>query len=92
VIVGVNKFISDIKNPIPLLKIDESIRQDQIIKLNKIKQTRNQANVDSCLMAVKQAAKGTDNLMPLVIEAVENYCTLGEISDTLRSVFGEYQA
>jgi len=92
VIVGVNKFISDIKNPIPLLKIDESIRQDQIIKLNKIKQTRNQTDVDSCLMAVKQAAKGTDNLMPVVIEAVENYCTLGEISDTLRSVFGEYQA
>jgi methylmalonyl-CoA mutase N-terminal domain/subunit len=92
VIVGVNKFISDIKNPIPLLKIDESIRQDQIIKLNKIKETRNQTDVDSCLMAIKQAAKGTDNLMPVVIEAVENYCTLGEISDTLRSVFGEYQA
>ena len=92
IIVGVNKFISEIKNPIPLLKIDESIRQDQINKLNKIKEARNQANVDSCLMAIKQAAKGTDNLMPVVIEAVENYCTLGEIADTLRSVYGEYQA
>ena len=92
IIVGVNKFISEIKNPIPLLKIDESIRQDQINKLNKIKEARNQANVESCLMAIKQAAKGTDNLMPVVIEAVENYCTLGEIADTLRSVYGEYQA
>lgn len=92
IIVGVNKFISEIKNPIPLLKIDESIRQDQINKLNKIKETRNQDNVNSCLMAIKQAAKGTDNLMPVVIDAVENYCTLGEIADTLRSVYGEYQA
>jgi methylmalonyl-CoA mutase N-terminal domain/subunit len=92
IIVGVNKFISEIKNPIPLLKIDESIRQDQINKLNKIKETRNQDKVDSCLMAIKQAAKGTDNLMPVVIDAVENYCTLGEIADTLRSVYGEYQA
>jgi methylmalonyl-CoA mutase N-terminal domain/subunit len=92
IIVGVNKFISEIKNPIPLLKIDESIRQDQINKLNKIKETRNQDKVDSYLMAIKQAAKGTDNLMPIVIDAVENYCTLGEIADTLRSVYGEYQA
>ncbi|MEN9382648.1 MAG: hypothetical protein RI940_1531 [Bacteroidota bacterium] len=92
IIVGVNKFISEIKNPIPLLKIDESIRKDQINKLNKIKETRNQDKVDSCLMAIKQAAKGTDNLMPVVIDAVENYCTLGEIADTLRSVYGEYQA
>ena len=92
IIVGVNKFISEIKNPIPLLKIDESIRQDQINKLNKIKETRNQDNVNSCLMAIKQAAKGTDNLIPVVIDAVENYCTLGEIADTLRSVYGEYQA
>jgi methylmalonyl-CoA mutase N-terminal domain/subunit len=92
IIVGVNKFISEIKNPIPLLKIDESIRQDQINKLNKIKETRNQDNVNNCLMAIKQAAKGTDNLMPVVIDAVENYCTLGEIADTLRSVYGEYQA
>ena len=92
VIVGVNKFISEIKNPIPLLKIDESIRQDQIDKLKKIKEARNQANVESCLQAIKKAAQGADNLMPFVIEAVENYCTLGEISDTLRSVYGEYQA
>ncbi len=92
VIVGVNKFLSDITNPIPLLKIDESIRQDQIDKLKKIKETRNQANVESCLQAIKKAAQGADNLMPFVIEAVENYCTLGEISDTLRSVYGEYQA
>jgi methylmalonyl-CoA mutase N-terminal domain/subunit len=92
VIVGVNKFLSEIKNPIPLLKIDESIRKDQIDKLKKIKEARNQANVERCLQAIKKAAQGADNLMPFVIEAVENYCTLGEISDTLRSVYGEYQA
>ena len=46
----------------------------------------------ACLLAIKNAATGTNNLMPVVIEAVENLCTLGEISDTLRLVYGEFQA
>ena len=92
IIVGVNEFISESTTTIPILKIDEKIRQEQIDKLNKLKSARNSEKVAACLAAIKLAAMGTDNLMPLVIEAVENYCTLGEISDTLRMVFGEYQA
>jgi methylmalonyl-CoA mutase N-terminal domain/subunit len=92
IIVGVNKYKSDIKNSIPLLKIDESIRQQQIDKLKNIKANRNNVNVEKCLLSIKNAALGADNLMPFVIDAVENDCTLGEISDTLRSVFGEYQS
>jgi methylmalonyl-CoA mutase N-terminal domain/subunit len=92
IIVGVNEFISTSTTHIPILKIDEKIRQEQIDKLTKLKSSRDAQKVASSLAAIKQAALGTENLMPLVVEAVENLCTLGEISDTLRSVFGEYQA
>jgi len=92
IIVGVNEFISESSTPIPILKIDEKIRQEQIDKLKFIKENRDADRVATCLVAIKLAATGTDNLMPKVIEAVEQHCTLGEIADTLRSVFGEYQA
>ena len=92
IIVGINEFISESSTPIPILKIDEKIRQEQIDKLKFIKENRDADKVAACLAAIKTAALGTDNLMPKVIEAVEQHCTLGEISDTLRSVFGEYQA
>jgi methylmalonyl-CoA mutase N-terminal domain/subunit len=92
IIVGVNEFISENTSHIPILRIDEKIRQEQIEKIQKIKSKRNQEKVVLCLASIKQAAVDNQNLMPVVIEAVENYCTLGEISDTLRSVFGEYQA
>ena len=92
IIVGVNEFKSESTTQIPILKIDEKIRLEQIEKLNQVKANRNPDKVTACLLAIKNAAIGTENLMPLVIEAVEQHCTLGEISDTLRSVFGEYQA
>jgi methylmalonyl-CoA mutase N-terminal domain/subunit len=92
IIVGVNQFKNDTEIDIPILKINESIRQDQIKKLQSLKQNRDTQKVTDCLTAIKNAAKGSDNLMPVVIEAVEAYCTLGEISDALRTVFGEYQS
>jgi methylmalonyl-CoA mutase N-terminal domain/subunit len=92
IIVGVNEFKSENTSTIPVLRIDEKIRAAQIEKLNTLKSNRNQAQVNACLNAIKQAAIENTNLMPVVVEAVENYCTLGEISDILRSVFGEYQA
>jgi methylmalonyl-CoA mutase N-terminal domain/subunit len=92
IIVGVNEFKSESTTNIPILRIDEKIRQEQIEKLQKIKSTRDNEKVAACLLAIKNAATGTDNLMPVVIEAVENLCTLGEISDTLRLVYGEFQA
>jgi methylmalonyl-CoA mutase N-terminal domain/subunit len=92
IIVGVNEFRSTSTTHIPILKIDEKIRQEQIDKLNQLKAVRDQAKVNACLAAVKDAGMGTANLMPVVIDAVEQGCTLGEIADTLRSVFGEYQA
>lgn len=90
-IVGVNKFVTEEKSDTPLLKIDDSIRQVQSEKLQALRAKRDDAKVRQCLAAIKDAATGTQNLMPLVIDAVENLCTLGEISDTLRSVWGEYK-
>ena len=91
IIVGVNKFTVDTEEPIPGFKIDDSIRQLQIEKLNKLRSKRDNGKVNECLQSITAAEKDGNNLMPLVIAAVENYCTLGEISDTLRKVFGEYK-
>jgi methylmalonyl-CoA mutase N-terminal domain/subunit len=91
IIVGVNKFQTAETYATPSFRIDDSIRQVQIEKLDSLIQSRNPANVTACLKNINAAAQGTENLMPLVLEAVENYCTLGEISDELRKVFGEYK-
>ncbi|MCX6332140.1 MAG: methylmalonyl-CoA mutase family protein [Bacteroidetes bacterium] len=92
IIVGVNQYQSNNHVDIPVLRIDESIRLQQIEKLKKIKANRDENKVALCLQSIKEAAQQNTNLMPHVIEAVEQFCTLGEIADTLRSVFGEYQA
>lgn len=90
IIVGVNKFTVDKEEPVPGFKIDDSIRTIQSQKLATLRAQRNKAAVEESLLAIKKAATTNENLMPLVIAAVENYCTLGEIADTLRAVFGEY--
>jgi len=90
IIVGVNKFgIAQDHKP-DILRIDDSIRQVQIEKLRALRQSRQPETVARCLAAVEQCAKDGTNLMPAVIEAADNYATLGEIADTLRGVFGEY--
>jgi methylmalonyl-CoA mutase N-terminal domain/subunit len=91
IIVGVNKFQAEETNATPVFKIDDNIRQLQSDKLKTLKTKRNKEQVEASLAAIAYAATSGDNLMPLVIEAVEQYATLGEISDTLRKVFGEYQ-
>jgi len=91
IIVGVNKFHVDEKNTIPGFKIDDSIRQIQIDKLNILKAKRDNGKVMKYLQQLNNAAINNTNLMPIVIEAVENHCTLGEIADELRKVFGEYK-
>lgn len=91
IIVGVNKFQMEEGKLPPLMKIDDSIRQIQTDKLAKLKAERNSADVQQCLAAIDAAAKDVTNLMPLVISAVEAKCTLGEIADVLRNVYGEYK-
>jgi methylmalonyl-CoA mutase N-terminal domain/subunit len=91
IIVGVNKFDVQEKNTTPVFKIDDSIQKTQIDKLLELKSRRDNNKVKQCLDSIAVAAKGTDNLMPLVVTAVENFCTLGEIADVLRAEFGEFK-
>ncbi len=89
-IVAVNQF--DQKDPcsVPLLKIDEEIANEQINKLNKLKEERDNDKVKEKLERLKEAAKGTENLMPFIIDAVREYTSIGEIINTLTEVFGTY--
>ena len=91
IIVGVNKFEIKQEASIPVFRIDESIRSIQVEKINKLKDNRDRAKVDQLLQSLNDKAVSGENLMPGVIEAVENKITLGEIADELRSVFGEYK-
>ena len=91
VIVGMNMFTADEINVTPRLRIDDSIRQVQTAKIESLKSRRNPAMVDRLLQELNDCAAGEVNIMPAVLEAVENRVTLGEIADTLREVFGEHR-
>ncbi|MDY6950958.1 MAG: methylmalonyl-CoA mutase family protein [Thermodesulfobacteriota bacterium] len=90
VVVGLNKFQQDDSLPRGLLRVDPAVRGSQVAKLEQLKGQRDDSAVASALERLKGCARGTDNLMPPIMEAVTCYATLGEICDTLRSVFGEY--
>jgi len=90
IIVGVNKFTQEEAAATNVFRVDDSIRIHQIEKLDRLKAERDSNAVAHALQNLQQAAKGKQNLMPYILTAVECYATLGEISDTLRVVFGEY--
>jgi methylmalonyl-CoA mutase N-terminal domain/subunit len=90
-IVGVNAFKTKNGAPIPLLHIDEQVHHDQVARLKALKARRDPAAVKTALDKVEAAARGTDNLMPPVLEAVKAWATLGEVSDVFRKVWGEYR-
>ena len=90
IIVGVNKFKNDQNVLPPSFVVNDNIRQLQIDKLKSLKEKRDKDKATACLMTIKNKAISGENLLPAVIDAVENNCTLGEISNTLREVFGEY--
>jgi methylmalonyl-CoA mutase, N-terminal domain len=91
IIVGVNKFIVKETGGNPVFRIDDSIRTVQSERLKQLKDKRDAGKAKESLQHISVAAKEGTNLMPHVIAAVENFCTLGEIADELRSVFGEYR-
>ena len=92
VIVGVNRFQSEENSSPPSFKIDDSIRLLQIEKIRQLRSQRSPGKCDAILQDLNDKASSGENIMPVVIEAVENKCTLGEIADTLREVFGEHKA
>jgi methylmalonyl-CoA mutase N-terminal domain/subunit len=92
VIVGVNQFKVQEEMTLERLKVDPAIEVGQRERLKTLRETRDQKRVDELLGKLKAAASGTENMMPLFIECVENDITLGEICNTLRVVWGEYVA
>jgi methylmalonyl-CoA mutase N-terminal domain/subunit len=91
VVVGVNKFTSEDKPQLNLFVFDEAAERKQIKRLRKLKQTRDNRQVELALKEVKKAANSNTNVMPVLIEAVKSYATVGEITDVFREVFGEYR-
>jgi len=91
IIVGVNKFQNKETGSIPVFTIDDSVQQVQIKKLLSLKERRDHSKVTAALNKLNEYAVSGQNLMPAVLEAVEQYCSLGEIADELRKVFGEYK-
>src|SRR6202165_4822286 len=90
IIVGVNDYVAAEK-PLDILQIDETVAHRQAARLKKLRADRSQAEVDRRLNSLRSAAKGEDNLMPFIYDAVNSYATLGEICDALRDVFGIYE-
>ena len=92
VIVGVNRYLHEDENPIPILKIDDALEQKQIDGLAAVRASRDSAAVEARLAALKEAAsKDGVNLMPPIIEASRDYVTLGEMCDALREVWGVWR-
>jgi methylmalonyl-CoA mutase N-terminal domain/subunit len=91
VVVGVNAFRNDEAEPIPILKIDETVARSQVERLRAVRAERGAAKVAETLGQLERAAREGANVVPPVIEAVKAYATLGEISDVLRKVFGTYR-
>ncbi|MCG3153563.1 MAG: Methylmalonyl-CoA mutase [bacterium] len=92
IIVGVNKFQVKEEKKIDLLRVDPRIQAQQIQRLSELRRRRDHAKVSELLQSLETAARGKENLMPHLIACVEGYVTLGEIADSLREVFGRYQA
>jgi len=91
IVVGVNRFRTEREQPIPTLRIDPEIERSQVARVRALRARRNTAPVRAALEDVERRARGGENLMPAILATVEAYATVGEISDALRRVFGEYR-
>ena len=90
IIVGVNKYQTEAEPQPDILTISQEAAQRQIARLEKVRRERDGAAVDRVLNALEEGARGDANLMPLILDAVQAYASIGEICDRLRRVFGEY--
>jgi len=91
IVVGVNRFQQEDEQPLAALHIDPEIELQQVQRLRQVRASRDAQAVQSGLEALEQSARSSDNLMPKIIAACEALATVGEISDRLRKVFGEYR-
>jgi len=91
IVVGVNRYRAERELPIPTFRLDPSLEQAQIVRLRELRASRSASQVEERLTHLEAAARGTGNLLPYVVEAAAAHATVGEISDRLRRVFGEYR-
>jgi len=92
ILVGCNEYtIEEEKCPIELLRVDPNVEKEQVARLQKLKRERDNRKVKQVLEKLHYAAEKDENLMPTIIEAVKAYVTLGEITEVLRKVYGEYK-
>jgi methylmalonyl-CoA mutase, N-terminal domain len=91
IVVGMNDFVASEERGIPTLRIDSEIERNQVQRLQVLRTKRNSSKTQAALAELERRARTTENLLPAILAAVEAYATVGEISDTLRRVYGEYQ-
>jgi methylmalonyl-CoA mutase N-terminal domain/subunit len=91
IIVGVNEFKTDEKQKIEIFKLNDEAIKKQIERLKKLRSERDNDKVKNSLKKLRECALLGENLMPAIIECVEAYATIGEISDTLREIWGEFK-
>ena len=90
VVVGVNRFQNEEERPVKTLRVDPAIEKTQVERLHALRAARDAAAVDSSLRKLEEAAQGTENVLPRILDCVEAFATVGEISNRLRGVWGEY--
>ena len=91
VVVGVNEFQAEQERQIPTMRVDAAAEREQVARLGRLRQKRDAVKTERALLELERRAQNASNLLPAILDAVESYATVGEISDTLRRVFGEYR-
>ncbi len=91
IVVGVNQFQTNALEVPAILRVDPAVAKRQVERLQSVRAKRDQAAVDRSLARIREASRGAENMMPLLVEAVETYATIGEICNVLREEWGEYQ-
>jgi methylmalonyl-CoA mutase N-terminal domain/subunit len=91
IVVGVNKFVEDAPEVTDLLRVDPESEREQVARLKAFKADRDSSVVERRLEEIRECARGTDNLLPVLREALKDRCSLGEVCAAMRDVFGDYQ-
>jgi methylmalonyl-CoA mutase N-terminal domain/subunit len=91
IVVGVNRFKSKEETKVSTLRVDPAVEQQQIERVRTMRSRRNSAVTETALAKLEEAARGTENLLPRILECVEANATVGEISNRFRNVWGEYK-
>jgi methylmalonyl-CoA mutase N-terminal domain/subunit len=91
IVVGVNAFAVAEEKAIPILRIDPEIERAQLARLGGLRQRRDNGRAQQTLAEIERRARSSETLLPAILDAVEAYATVGEISDALRRIFGEYK-